>query len=119
MVAAAWLYGGTVNVTGATSGTSIAAGTTLSASGQTLGGVGKLVNLGTFNLANSTVTGNIDNQGTLSASGTSVVNGTQFVLTSGTLDLAAGGTLTKNGGSVEDRRGSERHWRVDDGGGRR
>ncbi len=91
--------GGTVNITGSGSGTTIASGATLNANGRTFGGTGKLVNEGTFNLATSTVSGALDNKGTLNASGASAVNGA-LALTSGTLDLAAGGTLTKGGAAA-------------------
>jgi filamentous hemagglutinin family protein len=92
--------GGTLNLNGGGAGTTVVAGTTLAATGQTFGGVGKLVNLGTFNLANSTVSGDLDNQGTLNASGASAVNGA-LVLSTGTLNLVAGGTLTKGGGATD------------------
>ncbi|MGE0874561.1 MAG: filamentous hemagglutinin N-terminal domain-containing protein [Burkholderiales bacterium] len=91
--------GGTLNINGSGSGTTIASGATLNANGRTFGGTGKIVNEGTFNLATSTVSGALDNKGTLNSAGASTVNGA-LDLTSGTLDLAAGGTLTKNGAAA-------------------
>jgi filamentous hemagglutinin family protein len=91
--------GGTLNLNGGGAGTTVAAGTTLSASGRTFGGSGKLVNQGIFNLANSTVSGSLDNQGTLNSSGSSAVNGA-LDLTSGTLNLVSG-TLTKGGAAAD------------------
>ena len=77
------------------------AGSTLSLSGQSLGGTGKLTNAGTFNFDNSSIAGTLINQGTLNVnSGSSSVNGAVLDLAGGALNIAGGATLDKNTGAV-------------------
>jgi filamentous hemagglutinin family protein len=92
---------GALNVTGATTGAKLSSGSSFSLSSQTLGGTGIFVNQGTLSLINSTISGGLDNQGTLNVTGTSNVNGATFTSTSGTIDVPAGQTLNKNGGAFD------------------
>ena len=90
---------GAINLTGTTTGSTIAAGSTLSLTSQTLGGPGLLTNLGTLNLSNAAINGSVKNQNVINATaGTSQLNGTTFDQIGGTLNLAAGVTLNKNTG---------------------
>ena len=89
-----------VGINGTGAGATIAAGTTVPLAGVTLGGAGVLHNLGTLALSGSTISGSLDNQGTLNVSGgASDVGGSTLDMTSGTLNLAAGSSLTKTGGA--------------------
>jgi hypothetical protein len=59
---------GAINLTGAGAGTTINAGSTLTLSGQSFGGSGKLTNQGTFNAATTTLGGVLVNEGTFNVS---------------------------------------------------
>jgi len=90
--------GGSVNLMGTGTGTIIPVGSVVTLNGQGLNGSGKLDNQGTLNLTNSTIAGSVVNSGTVNVAGSSAVNGARFDQNDGVLDLAAGSTLTKNGG---------------------
>ncbi|MDP1672909.1 MAG: hypothetical protein Q8L65_07295, partial [Burkholderiales bacterium] len=95
--------GGTLNINSGASGTTIAAGTTLSAVSRTFGGTGALVNLGTLDLDTATVSGALDNQGVVDATGATTVigafgNSGTVNVDGGTLSLTSG--LLQTGGGI-------------------
>ena len=91
--------GGTLNLTGAGTGTTIAPNTTFSLSGQTLGGTGKLTNQGRLNLAAGTISGSLINQANLNVSGATVINN-GLTQQSGVITVASG-ILTVNGTGLD------------------
>ena len=93
--------GGTINLTGTGAGATIASGSSLTLTGNTLGGNGLLTNLGTFNLSSGNVAGSLVNRGALNAnSGTNVIAGADLQLAGGIVTISGGATLQKNGGSA-------------------
>ncbi len=91
--------GGSISLVGTGTGSTVAAGTTFNLAGTAVGGGGRLVNQGTFNFANSSIAGSIENQGTLNVTGTSSVNGATFDQNAGVIALPAGATLNKSSGA--------------------
>jgi hypothetical protein len=87
--------GGSISGTGSTT---VSASSVLNIGGAAVGGSRKLTNQGTLNLANSSLAGDLDNQGILNVSGTSALDGLLFSASSGTLNLNSASVLTKNGG---------------------
>ncbi len=112
--------GANLGFTGATSGLTIASGSSVTLDGQTVSsGGGKIVNQGSLTLSNQALGFgiNLDNQGTLTATGTSnIVSGT--TTNSGTINLNAGvmdatsgitqtaGSIVLNGGDLSTTAGS-------------
>jgi hypothetical protein len=92
---------GFLNMTGTTSGATVAAGTTLQTMGNAIGGSGVLTNLGTLDAAGSTMTLSVVNQGAfnVATASTSVTNG--FTQQAGTINVAAGQTLTVGGTGLD------------------
>jgi filamentous hemagglutinin family protein len=80
----------------------LGAASTETISGRTFGGAGTLANQGALTLSNSTISGSLDNQGTLNIGGgaNTQINGAALTLTSGTVNLGAGATLTKSTGAL-------------------
>ena len=72
-------------------------------SGVTVGGAGTLLNQGALTLNTVTISGSLDNKGTLNIGGAAItqVNGATLALTSGTVNLGAGATLKKNTGTLD------------------
>jgi hypothetical protein len=92
---------GAINLTGAGAGTTINVGSTLTLSGQSFGGNGKLTNQGTFNAATTTLGGVLVNEGTFNVSaGNATVSGGMTSL-SGTTTVGAGRTLDVAGTGLD------------------